>query len=114
MTVKDILGTAGFKAVNREGLDNEWTAGYTSDLLSDVMANAKEGSVLITIQAHKNTVAVAALSGIRAVVVCNSRSVPQDMIEAADREKIAILVTAQNQFETSAGIRDLLKAARNP
>ena len=42
-----------------EGDDLEIQNGYTSDLLSDVMGNAPEDSVLITIQAHKNTIAVA-------------------------------------------------------
>ena len=35
------------------------TAGYASDLLSDVLANAPEGGVLVTLQVHLNVVAVA-------------------------------------------------------
>lgn len=42
--------------------------GYTSDLLSDVMAHIKEDDALITIQAHKNTIAVASLTGASAVI----------------------------------------------
>ncbi|HHF51721.1 MAG TPA: serine kinase, partial [Candidatus Aminicenantes bacterium] len=42
-------------------LDNEVKGGYTSDLLSDVMANSKEKYIWITLQVHLNIVAVAKL-----------------------------------------------------
>ena len=35
------------------GLDKEIKGGYTSDLLSDVMGNAREGNIWITLQTHK-------------------------------------------------------------
>ena len=82
--------------------------GYTSDLLSDVMGNAEEDSVLITIQGHKNTIAVASLIGMRAVVLCNSRSASDDMIEAAIKEGIAVFTTEANQFLASCRIGALL------
>jgi predicted transcriptional regulator len=75
--------------------------GYTSDLLSDVMGNASEDSALITIQAHKNTIAVASLIGMHAIILCNGRAPADDMIEAAKREQIAILGTSENQFTVS-------------
>ncbi len=86
----------------------EVTTAFTSDLLSDVMANAKEGSVLITIQAHKNTVAVSSLVGVVAILVCNNRPVLDDMLVAAQNEGIAIFRTSKNQFETSHLIAQLL------
>ena len=82
--------------------------GYTSDLLSDVMGNASEESALITIQAHKNTVAVASLIGMKAIILCNGRTPIDDMIEAAERESIAILGTSENQFTVSYRLAHLL------
>ena len=87
--------------VQPEFEDTEIATCYTSDLLSDVMANAGDATVLITIQAHKNSVAVASLNDISAIVLCNDRPVPEDMREAAAEEGIAILVTAKNQFQVS-------------
>ncbi len=81
--------------------DVDLAGGYTSDLLSDVMANAAAGEVLITIQAHKNTVAVAGLVGIPAIVICNGRPLPEDMLTAAKEEGIALLRTDRNQFQVS-------------
>ncbi len=101
MLVSDLERRFGYRAVQGEFADRELSGGYTSDLLSDVMANAKADSVLVTIQAHKNTVAVASLVGIAAVVVCNERPIPDDMIEAARAEGLALFVTAESQFEVS-------------
>lgn len=75
--------------------------GYTSDLLSDVMSKAKDGFVLVTIQAHKNTVAVASMLGLAAVILCNDRPVPEDMVEAARAEGIPLFSTSETQFEVS-------------
>jgi hypothetical protein len=83
---------------------SEVVTAYTSDLLSDVMGNAQDDSVLITIQAHKNTVAVASLAGINAIILCNNRKAPEDMVPAAEKEGIAILSTKLNQFDTSLAV----------
>ena len=101
MTVKELAARLGCRTLCAGNPEGEVLAGYTSDLLSDVMANAVEGSVLITIQAHKNTVAVASIAGIRAIIVCSDRSVPQDMLAAAAEESIAVLATGDNQFTAS-------------
>ena len=86
----------------------EFTTGFTSDLLSDVMGNAADGAVLMTIQAHKNTIAVATLVGIPAVLVCTSRPVPEDMKDAAKQEGIAIYRTSLHQYEASVALHSLL------
>jgi serine kinase of HPr protein (carbohydrate metabolism regulator) len=72
------------------------------------MAHAKEGGALITIQAHKNTVAVATLVNVTCIVICNSRPIPEDMIEAAKDEGIAVLLTKENQYTVSGKLWDLL------
>jgi len=79
----------------------EIQGGYTSDLLSDVMAHAKAGQILITIQAHRNSVAVASLVGCPAILVCSDRPLPEDMLEAAREEGIAVLVTSLDQYRAS-------------
>lgn len=76
-------------------------AAFTSDLLSDVMGNAPDNSILITVQGHKNTVAVASLAGIQAIVLCSKRSAPEEMTDAALREGIAVFSTSDDQFTAS-------------
>ncbi|WP_020611742.1 hypothetical protein [Sediminispirochaeta bajacaliforniensis] len=109
MKTADIGKVLGYECLCSEGMEAEIVDGYTSDLLSDVMGNAPDSSVLITIQAHRNSVAVASLAGIRAIVLCNGRKAPEEMIEAAINEDIAIFRTSDNQFTTSWKIAGLLK-----
>jgi len=85
---------------------------YTSDLLSDVMGHCGDESVLITIQNHLNAIAVCTLAGIEAVVICNGRTVPDDMKAAAERESIGILTTALSQFAVSVALAELKPSAR--
>lgn len=108
MKTDEIETKLGFKSAYDGYEIYEILAGFTSDLLSDVMGNAPEDSVLITIQAHKNTIACASLAGITAVILCSNRKVPEDMIEAAKDEGIAIFITEDNQFETSYKVHGLL------
>lgn len=108
MKTADLEKQLGYTPMTRYDGTAEITSGYTSDLLSDVMAGAEENSVLITIQGHKNTVAVATLAGITAIVLCSSRPVPDDMRKAAETEDIGIFSTPKNQFEVSNEIGALL------
>ncbi|MGI5868765.1 MAG: hypothetical protein ACOX9C_04890 [Kiritimatiellia bacterium] len=86
-------------------------AGYASDMLSDVMAHAPDDSVLVTIQNHVNTIAVCTLAGIRCVVVCHNRPVPEDMAKAALSEGVGIIATGLSQFEASCAIGKALEGA---
>ncbi len=80
------------------------TSAYTSDLLSDVMAHCPEGAVLITIQNHMNTVAVATLTGAQAIMIAHNREIPQEMRDASQRENIALLQAPEDQFTLSCKI----------
>ncbi len=82
----------------------EIQGGYTSDLLSDVMANAEAGDILITVQAHINTIAVCSLVGIPAVIFCSGRPITDDVIAAANEKKVALASTPRNQYIVSGEI----------
>ena len=88
--------------------DGPLAGAYTSDLLSDVMAHAPEDSVLITLQGHKNTVACATLVGIKAIVLAGLREAPEDMLEAARAEGIAVFASPLRQFDLSWKVARLL------
>ena len=109
MRIREMAGVVDAEIVQGVYEDAELAGAYTSDLLSDVMAHAKVGEALITIQAHKNTVAVASLIGAPAIVVCNGRPVPEDMIQAARDEGIAIVRTGLSQYEVSGRLWKALR-----
>lgn len=86
-------------------------AAYTSDMLSDVMAHAPEDSALITIQNHNNTIAVSTLAGVKVVVICHNRDIPDDMRKSAEAEDVGIIITPLSQFEASCAIGKALSSA---
>ncbi len=75
------------------------TGGYVSDLLSDVMGNAKDGQLWITIMRHLNVIAVASLAGIPAVVFARNLKPEATIIERAEKEEIALVVSPLTTFE---------------
>ena len=72
--------------------------GYASDLLSDVMANAQEGDVWVTLQKHVNIVAVAQLKNLAAVVIVNGRQPEADTVARAAEHGVAIVATPLSSF----------------
>lgn len=112
MTIREAAEKLQAEIVQGDFEDTVLDGAYTSDLLSDVMAHAKDGGALITIQAHKNTVAVATLVGITVIVVCNNRPIPDDMIESARDEGIAVLRTRENQYMVSGKLYTMIGNAQ--
>lgn len=77
----------------------EVSSGHASDLLSDVLANAPTGGVLLTIQVHLNVVAVA-LHAAQAAVIFTSGMLPDDAVRAkAVEEKLPLYASDQSTFD---------------
>ena len=87
------------------------TGGYTGDLLSDVMGNAREGYIWITRQVHQNIVAVASLKELAGIILINSCQPAPDTLEKAEAEKIPVMVSSLPAFEISGQIYNLLTSA---
>jgi hypothetical protein len=89
--------------------DNEINTGYCGDLMSDVIANAVHGSIWITIQAHKNSIAVALIKDIRAIIFTNNIKINQGLIAKAKEEKINLFRSEKNSFQISGLLYQLLE-----
>ncbi len=110
MKLSEIATKLALKAVFDDYNDVDICSAYTGDLLSDVMGHGGDECVIITIQAHKNTLAVATLKDSPAIILCNNRPVPDDMIESAKEEGVALFVTKENQFTVSGKLYALLES----
>ncbi|MDF2499716.1 MAG: hypothetical protein K0Q77_430 [Anaerosporomusa subterranea] len=100
MTVHDILSALPVKCVaGKEASGAIVLGGYASDLLSNVMGQAKAGSVWVTMQGHKNIVAVASLAGLSAIVIAGGSKPDSDTLAKAESENIALLITDLPVFE---------------
>jgi hypothetical protein len=92
------------------GLGREVTGGYASDLLSDVLAHAAEGSVWVTLHIHHNIVAVASHKDLAGIILVQGRQPDEEAVAKAEAEQIPLLVTSLPAFELigrlyKAGIR---------
>lgn len=92
----------------QEGLTNEVTGGYVSDLMSDVMGHADTGQVWITLQTHKNVIAIASLKDLAAIILVKNFTPEADMLEQANEEGIPILGTNESTFEITAKLYQLI------
>ena len=80
-------------------LDTDVRGGYASDLMSDVMANAEEGYLWVTLQTHVNIVAVAAMKELAGIILINGREPETETLKKAEEKGVAILVSELPAFE---------------
>ncbi len=100
MTVRDMAESARLDVrAGRDGLDEVVTGGYAGDLISAVMAGAKEGNVWITWHVHPNIVAAALIVKLAAIIIVNDRRLEEETISKADEEGVPILVTNLTAFD---------------
>ena len=110
MKITDIITGLNLKVISgHNGLSNEITGGYVSDLLSDVMGNAKEGQVWITFQTHQNIIAVGSLKDLAAIIIVKGYVPEADTIEKSNIENIPILSTELDTFNVTGRLFDLLR-----
>jgi hypothetical protein len=75
------------------------TSGYSSDLLSCVMAGAKSNSIWVTLQAHQNIIGVAALLEMSAVIITENAQPDPATIAKANNQSVILLSTPKSSFE---------------
>lgn len=109
MQVKDILTILNLKVIaGGIGIDREITGGYTSDLLSDVMGHAENGNIWITLQTHKNVIAIASLKELAAVIIVKGLEPDRDLLAQSEEEGIPVLGSEETAFEITGKLYNLL------
>jgi len=109
MQVKEIVEHLSLHVFcGKESLNQEISGGYTSDLLSDVMGHANSGLVWVTLQTHKNVVAIASLKELACIILIKGLEPDSDTLEQAIAEDIPILGTSEQAFEISGKLYNLL------
>jgi hypothetical protein len=73
---------------------------YAGDLLSDVMGKAREGELWVTMQTHRNIIAVASLKELSAILIVNGGKPDSDTIAAAAKEGVVLLGSEDPSFDT--------------
>ena len=86
---------------SEEKLDNDVRGGYTSDLLSDVLANSCDNDLWITLQIHPNIVAIATMKGLAGIAIINGREPEEETVKKAKEMGVPIMVSQLSAFELS-------------
>jgi predicted transcriptional regulator len=105
MNVKELVDRFNLHvAAGQNKLDRQIQSGYCGDLLSDVMANAPDGCIWLTVQTHQNIVAVAVLHDMAAVILTGGQEPDQETIKKANEEGIPILMWPQSAFDLAGQV----------
>jgi predicted transcriptional regulator len=109
MKVQQIIDTLELKSITKV-FDKDVSGVYISDMVSDIIANAKAGHLLVTVQIHNNVIAAANLVDLSAIIVTQGKLPSEDVVKMAEKAQIAILSTSLNRWQVAtklyeAGIR---------
>jgi predicted transcriptional regulator len=110
MNLADIVKKLDLDVLSgKSHLNKNVTGGYCSDLLSDVMGNAGEGNLWITLQVHKNILAVASLKEIAGIIVVKGLTPDEETLDLSEKEDVTILSTNESAFEIAGKLYQLIR-----
>ncbi len=100
MTLGDIVEALALEVrAGSDQMDRVVEGGYVSDLLSDVIAGAKEGDLWVTLQLHQNVVAVAFLNNLAGIVIVGGREPEPETLEKAEEQGVPVMVSGLPAYE---------------
>ncbi len=110
MTLEDVVKALNLKVFSGAGgLTREVAGGYVADLLSDVMGRADAGDLWITLQTHKNVMAIASLKDLSAVLLVTGHQPDESTAAQSNEENIPILGTSLSTFEVTGKLYELIR-----
>lgn len=109
MKLRELGEKLELKAVTQV-FDRDVTGVYISDMVSDVIANAKAGDLLVTVQLHNNVIAAANLVDLSGIVATQGKLPAEDVVKMAEKAKITVYSTDLTRWQMAtklyeAGIR---------
>ena len=102
MNLQDIIDHLNLKTLSqpKDFATVPVKSGYCSDLLSCVMTGASPEGVWVTLMAHSNIVAVAALLDLSAIIITEDAQPDPQTIEQANQKGVTLLSTTADNFAT--------------
>jgi len=80
---------------------------YISDMISDVIANAKPGNLLVTVQVHANAIAAANLVDLCGIIVAQGKRPADDVLRMAAKAQIAVFGTPLNRWQVATKLYEV-------
>jgi len=101
MTIKDVMAITGAKVLTgEENLDREVSNAFGSDLMSDVLAYAKDCSILLTGLANAQAIRTADMLDIGCVIFVRGKMPDEQMLALARDKDMVVLQTGNFMFTT--------------
>ncbi len=100
MDVSELIGVVNGKLLNPNAdLTREIKGGCGADLMSDVLASIQPEAVLLTGLCNPQVIRTAQMADVAAIVIVRGKNPPQETIDLANQEKIALISSPYGMFE---------------
>ena len=107
MTVTELQSALSLTPVALPEGDREVEGVYVGDLLSWVMGRAQADNVWLTIMSNLNIVAVATLSDVSCIILCEGVTLEDSVKNTAEAKGVNILTTEAPAYETAKRLAEL-------
>ena len=107
MTVSQLVTNLSLDVLALPAPTREVVGVYAGDLLSWVMGRAEEGNAWATIMTNQNVLAVATLTDVSCVIICENCAVDQNLIDLANTKQVNLLKTPYTIYQTCASLAQL-------
>jgi predicted transcriptional regulator len=103
MKLQELAEKLELKGVTKV-FERDVTGVYISDMVSDVIANAKAGNLLVTVQIHNNVIAAANLVDISGIIVTQGKMPTEDVVKMAEKAEITVFSTNLSRWQVATGL----------
>ena len=107
MTVTELQSALSLTPVSLPEGDREVEGVYVGDLLSWVMGRAQSGNAWLTIMSNLNIVAVATLSDVSCIILCEGVTLDESVKNTAEAKWVNVLATDKTAYETAKRLAEL-------
>ena len=120
MIVSELIDLIQGKLINLDAnLNREVRGGCGADLMSDVLASIQPEAVLLTGLCNPQVIRTAQMADVAAVILVRGKIPPQETIDLAKSEKIALISSPFGMFELcgrlyQAGLHSLEMPMKDP
>ncbi len=99
MQLESVTQSLGLRPKTNINKRVEISGAYASDLLSDVLANAKSGALWVTNHKHVNIIGVASMLDLAGVIIAGGIDPDSTTIEKAIEESVPLYITDMMLYE---------------
>lgn len=107
MTVAELKETLSLTPVTLPDGEREAEGVYIGDLLSWVMGRAQADNVWLTIMSNLNIVAVATLSDVSCIILCEGVTLEESVKATAEAKGVNILATEETAYGIAKRLAEL-------